>query len=76
MWGIELIAISNQTATIKMKKTGEVVSATKGERFECHQYKALYLIEISGVKGEILLRKYNSGPIPVIKGITYKEKTK
>lgn len=66
-WGVELVAISNLSASIKILKTGEIISATKGQQVTGYADKFLYLIEISTNKGEILLRKYSFGPIPAIK---------
>lgn len=70
-WGIELVAISNQFATIKIFKTGEVVSAKIGNRFECQHYKRLFLKNVSIEKGEVELGIYFSELYPAIKGITY-----
>ena len=70
-WGIELITITNQTAMIRIIKTGEIVSANKGNRFECQSYKGLYLVNISGDKREVELAIVSSAFLPAIKGITY-----
>jgi len=69
--GIELFCISNQTATIKIRKTGELVSANKGGQFNSQHVKRLYLIEINNNKKEIVLRKFKSAYIPAIKGVTH-----
>lgn len=70
-WGIELLAISNQTATIRIIKTDEVISANKGSHFKSRCYKRLYLNGVSSDTGEIELINYYSISLPAIKGVTY-----